>query len=85
MGHESKDTCRSRMIISRTDFGEKKFSVVAWPAVLTDNNYLLFVLFSVNVLFWLNEILMFSLSCLSILFLFFLCTCKRNKKVFLNC
>ena len=52
----------SRMTISRMGFNEKDFSVISWPAVLRIIT-ILFVLFSVNALFLLNEILMALLSC----------------------
>ena len=45
----------------------ERLSVIAWPAC-SDSNFILCVLFSAYELFQLNEILMYLLSCLSIIF-----------------
>ena len=56
----------------------KRLSVIAWLAVLWIVTILLYVLFSVNVLFRLNEMLMLSVNS----FLFFLFICERCKNVY---
>ena len=58
----------NQMIINQTDFSKKWFFSNTLANNVMDNNNLLFILFSVNVSFWLNEILMLLLCCLSIIF-----------------
>ena len=49
----------------QTDLSERKTFSNNLAGSVLDSNNLLFLLFSVNMLFWLNEILL--LSCLSII------------------
>ena len=54
-------------LVGRTSM-RKTFSGIAWPAVLRIVTIFLFVLFSVNVLFWSNEILCFCLPACQFIF-----------------
>ena len=54
------------MTISWMDLNKKDFSNSLAGSVM-ESNYLLFILFTANMLFQLNEILMLLLSCLSII------------------
>ena len=87
MGHYSKDFSR-RIVVertnSRTDFSKRKTFSNRLAGSVTDSNKLLFDLFSVNALFRSNEILMFSLSWLSIISSSFYAHVSRTKIWFVN-
>ena len=76
-----KNALNERMqTVGQTSCIERKTFSNSTAGSVTDGNKVLFVLFSPNVVFRLNEILMLLLSCLSIIFLLFLCICARYKK-----
>ena len=71
------------MSISWMDISEKVFSIIAWPTV-SDNNYFLLVLLSINGIFQLNEILLLFVKLFVNFLFFFFCEHISVTNVFLK-